>query len=204
MDEPSREELENEFLELQQAVVDARSACRRAEYELAHRTKEYPEIAARIPPIRDLQTLAETRSDELTSTLKRINRALGSGLTGEEPDYWLQLAAYAREKCGLTDDDFQDMTMERLAAFIDDRVEGPKGIPVSERMPLLEEYARSGAMPGRYSDRRLYRSENFPAGEKEFKNWKSGKLSRTSQTSINIENFLRRKTIPKEVTPSTR
>jgi|ERR1019366_7919312 hypothetical protein len=189
MDQPP--DLEEEFYAAEMGVVEARSALCQAEYELTRLGKEHPEIRRR--PDSDPPDL---RADLDQDALKRINAALK--LTGKEVDYWLRLAAYAREKLGISDDDFQGMTRETLVGLIQEGLEGPGG-PVSERIPLLEEYACSGAMlPGRCSDRRLYRSENFPAGEKEFKNWKSGKLPRTSQTAFNIEQFLREKRIPKE------
>lgn len=203
--------LEDIFQQAQLALVDARARVAWCEYELSRLTREHPDVAARVPPLHEY-TVADLRSDGLYSAVRRINALLGWGLTGEEADYWLKLEAYARETLDLCDDDFQHMTvdgpvatLEALAAFIEDRLEGPKGIPISERRPLLESYRSHLRALGRaVSDRQIYRAKNRPTDEHAFKDWKSGKLPRTSQTAISIERFLQNRTIPvRRTVPTT-
>jgi hypothetical protein len=205
------EEIGDAVLRARIDLVDARAKVAFCEYELARLTREHPDIAAGIPPLEEA-TVDDFRSDALKSALLRINAASGLGLTGKETDYWLQLEAFARENLDLSDDDLQRMgvdgpaaTLEKLAAFIEDRLGGPKGIPFDERVPLLESYKAHMSACGypAYSDRKLYRAKNFPADGHAFKDWKSGRLSRTSQTSINIERFLQNRETPKLILPTT-
>jgi hypothetical protein len=199
-DDKDPEDHADGILEAQLALVDARA---RLEYELSRLTQEHPDTAAGTPPLEEY-SVTDLRSDDLNGALLRINAALG--LTGEESDYWLKLGAYARQRLSLSDDDLQHMTRERLAELIEDELDGPKGIPTSERKALLQSYkddlAARGGPP--CSDRQIYMARNHPADEHGFKDWKAGRLPRTSQTAISIERFLRERTIPiRRTVPTT-
>lgn len=115
-DEPDLDSILDFFAEERIALADARAQVAWHELQLKELAKAHPEAAAMLPPFSE-HTKADLRSDELNATLSRINPTLK--LTGEEEDYWMQLWDFAGANFGVTEDQFDEMTRERLAGIID-------------------------------------------------------------------------------------
>jgi hypothetical protein len=127
-------DVEDIFSQQRIALVQARAKLAFHKFELARLAKEYPEVAARLPPFEEY-TVADLRTDELNEAVGRINVTMGLGLTGEEEDYWLRLWEYARANLGVGEDAFDGMTREKLAAIIEAGLQTGATSPMSSAEP---------------------------------------------------------------------
>jgi hypothetical protein len=143
-DEPDLDSIVELFVTERIGLADARAQVAWHEHQLKELAKAHPEAAALLSPDSEY-TKADLRSDELNATLSRINPTLK--LTGDEEDYWLKLWDYARANLGVSEDEFDGMTREDLAAVVE------AGLP-SVPFPVTSDDSASVAAGGA--------DDNFP------------------------------------------
>lgn len=134
---PNPEHIFDLFAEVEIALAQARAQVAWHERRLTELAKAYPDAAVLRQPAAAI-TLADLRSDELNETLSRINSSLK--LTGEEPEYWMRLWDHALANFGVTEDEFDDMTRERLAAIVEAGLLKVPTVP-PEDLPAIPEPA---------------------------------------------------------------
>lgn len=143
-DDTDAEQIFDLFAEEEIALAQARTQLAWHEHRLAELVKAYPEFAALRQTAQEI-TLTDLRSEELSTALTRINSALN--LTGEETDYWLRLWDHALANFGVTEDQFDDMTRERLAAIVEAGLLTTPKVPQPEDLRAIPEPAPAVVQP---------------------------------------------------------